>query len=416
MTLRKRILIILASVIMLFIMITIAIPFTFYIYGNYRVYKDAPDLPPNTVPYANSNETIYYDFTIDVDQNIHLVWQSVENGLSYQNSADSGHTWSPPIIISEESNYKISVHPTILAIGSNIVIFWMSNSLQHCLSTDNGNTWTSYSQPFRGGTHNLFNYASDIFNFYKISGQYLFVKSTDLGYSWSSSIAITPEILNVKRLKRYSISIDSSNVHMAVPFGKDLLYSRTSIADMDWSSFDHIRLKSASRSIYDNSSIDNIRLASNDKYILMTFRNKYLRYITSDDNALSWSEETDLRTYISGDYDLCANAGTFYIFTITGIHMKKDWWSYIPFHFIFTWDASPEWYNTDLYCTILSNSKKVSHKRLTQPLSRVDLHRNAIISKIIGDDIIVFWSGKEVVSKGTDKPEPSSGLFYRIIK
>lgn len=380
---------------------------------------------------TESDNSIFQDIAIDNDQSIHLVWQNDEKGLEYKKSRDRGRTWSDPIILSNDLVSGRSIHSRIFTKDDRISVFWFSRGLNLQESMDGGATWSSTRNVISDIPMNHFSLHPEgdfIYLVYNNREGTFISQSEDLGSHWESPQRIAPYIGTSSVISIPSMTVSDGVIHViwsqldsrqVNPGGMlkgKLFYVRSYNFGEKWEDFRELNIN---RGRTDHDLVYSIlypSITASGGSLLIAFEESGFSILMSTDDGTTWSSRTTLTEIPVLNIALCQtkDEGT-HIFWIDKRHQKREWWSYVPLHEMFTWDKSPYWVNNDLYYAFTKDGISYNTQRLTMPLSYVQTHQDAISCGVIGDSIAVFWSGKRKVGKSLSQYKMPTEIFYRLL-
>lgn len=396
--------------------------------------------PPNTfisVDHIDSKRNIFFDAAIDDNQTIHLIWQSTESGLSYQNSPDLGQTWTEPVVIFpkpveglslEYSKYDRSLKPQIIAYGSTISVYWSFSGLNQRLSTDGGITWGKQRKIFNQGSPVLSHNDSLLYIVYCTPEGIYFARSGDWGSKWELPLLISSITAKGHYIEGPSVAINKDVIYVVWSYRwpdksgqiqksiNKLYYAQGFNAGENWGDIQEIDVSKVGKISGSIPPVKEPIISTQGRNLLIAFRKGTLNVIASDDGGKTWPWHREISDVPVDKISVSPNSGEgIYIFWVDERHQAKEWWGYIPLHFIISWDADPYKHNNDLYYALVEKNLIKKTGRLTPPLSFVDTYpSNTIMSTQLRNSIVVFWSGKRKVEKYAITSKMPYEIFYRI--
>lgn len=401
----------------------------FYIFAKTDNNKNIPIIP--TVEFANLLGGFSPDVTVDNNNNIHLVWENWQKGLYYQKTSDAYEIWSDPVMLYFDSDSPRTISPRILSIGDTVLVFWRHNGLNRRVSKDGGMSWSDPEIVLSGypSTHSrLILDESELYLVYGTRDGLFFTKSEDLGTQWDKTIKIADRSRTVKEISTPSVVISGESIHVAwsefEPYSINqrrfksgrIMYSRGFKLGEKWDKTRELDIVGEfDESVY-YARINYPRICESGGTLLIAFERNGLKYLTSKDLGESWSGTTILTDLTVDGVSVCPKrSGGIYVFWIDRRHEKQDWWGYIPFHFMITWDANPSWHNRDLYCALIKDDMVLKEGRLTPPISYIDRYNKTIACEQIGSGVAVFWSGKITNGKFDSESGITNKIHYKIL-
>lgn len=386
----------------------------------------------DSVKFAQSDNAIYFDFALDGNGNIHLVWQSKEQGLQYQKKTDLGNMWSQPILIPQASVSLRSHDPRIIANGNTIQIFWLSQGLNQQTSFDSGTSWTDMAKkilpdvPVR--EFEIDSEGKQIYLVYNNREGTFFLRSDNFGEHWTPPERIARYIGTSTVISRPAITVSDHKIHVlwsqldtrtivstGISQGK-LFYLRSNNLGRSWEDFREISVKEGDKQYDVTYSILYPRITTAGNSIFIFYEERELLFQVSADQGSTWSAPVVLsRVPVRGISLAGTKQEEAHLVWIDERHQKREWWSYIPAHAIITWAKDPYWANNDLYYTSFLNGSWQEPRRLTLPLSYVGTHPNAIAVKATNGTIYVFWSGRKKVGKTLDQYSLPNEIFFTTL-
>lgn len=247
-------------------------------------------------------------------------------------------------------------------------------------------------------------------------------KSSNMGQSWSDVIPV------------YSFSDDESltsipeiSIQMNITYLTFSILCKKTLLDGKTKSIPKIVVMSGSnegeswskpfcvKTFRQNATVfQHPQIIYRQNQLHLFYSERGIKYQHSEQKLLDFSIPTDITKISSSYFKTHAFKEGFLLLWIDTRYRKKEWWSYIPLHQMFTWDKDPYWANNDFF--LMYYSKKVIKAFILSPHNSYAVPSQSSVKLIESElNIIILWSGLSKIGKTLKDSSVPYSIFYSIL-